>query len=490
MVANLSSCDLCPVGSFSTQNASLKCELCPVGTFANETGQSSCTLCPTGTVSTTIQSTKCRICPPGFFSNDSSIDCQSCAHGTYAPDRSMTTCLQCAIGSSTSGEASIFCDVCEPGFFREQHSKKCTSCLAGTYSDQVSATHCFECPAGSIAPIQGSSRCIACREGFFSNNASQECHQCVPGKYVPYANASDCLLCPAGSFSEDFGSTGCKYCTAGKVSPKEGMHLCSNCNTSQVAGRGERQCWTCDISAGLIPHQNQSYCKRCEIYEYILTSTLSCEVCPGGSFAIDAAFSKADCKNATEENRAEIELQREIRQRISVVELDNMVKSVGVLQSATFHAVSYDDNDNENIKLTLAVQSLPDRILEENDMPRIMQAIASLLNVAPSNVKLLSAQSQERTRRLFEISICSINARCLLDFEIRLNNDDNQPIINSNSSVTRETSGGSTSLSSSENNPMFIIIPVAVVAVLGIFLFCVLRQKNSRLENGKIFVQV
>lgn len=109
-------------GTFLNTNTGL-CQACPVGTFKVGTSTvTSCTMCPAGSFSPTTGSANCSNCSAGSFSSSpGSSSCTPCPAGTYST----------AVGASSSSTCN---NACAAGTYSLAGSSTCTSCPAGGYS--------------------------------------------------------------------------------------------------------------------------------------------------------------------------------------------------------------------------------------------------------------------------------------------------------------------------------------------------------------------
>lgn len=124
---------------------------------------SSCTVCPVGTFQSEAGKSYCTNCPPGRFRDalDPPNTCKACSAGRFAASSGQTSCDVCPAGRHSPGEAE----------------DKCTSCAAGTYSPAGSGV-CFECGDAYFSGFEAD-RCIGCPVGSrsypSSNNSVCEC---------------------------------------------------------------------------------------------------------------------------------------------------------------------------------------------------------------------------------------------------------------------------------------------------------------------------
>ena len=173
------------------------CEPCPAGTYILA-GQTTCQACPEGKFSTNqaaADPNACLLCEAGKYStttaNDEAGDCLACRAGTF---------------STATGAAS---------------ETACLDCLAGKYSSQVGATSCINCIAGKYAYSSSTGAtsdavCFECRAGKYSETlgakGSAACSDCPAGSTSPSGSGSSelCRRCPSEFFlARDFPADEC-----------------------------------------------------------------------------------------------------------------------------------------------------------------------------------------------------------------------------------------------------------------------------------------
>jgi hypothetical protein len=325
-VRGSSSCQPCPVGTFSGTNSSGTCSPCYPGTYNNDTaatachacaqgtfqiasgqvscvpcaagsytpassshGYSFCIACPIGTATSSLGSSSCQACSPGTFQNDTGTSvCQTCSAGTFTRTALSTTCAVCSAGKFAPPQSTT-CHSCGAGFFSaNDQSGTCTPCLMGT-SSFPSSSQCISCNAGSFAPTTGS-LCLLCPPGFYSNtlaatsciacpaayaalsSGSLACTKCPRGTYSDALNASTCAVCPVGMYTDPVGGTHCKTCTSGSV---------PSTNASLITGNmslADPNCFICPV--GTFSVMPAAVCTSCPTGLYSSAEASACLVCP------------------------------------------------------------------------------------------------------------------------------------------------------------------------------------------------------------------
>ena len=120
---------------------------CAAGTFSNATGFFICAACPVGSYST-AQATSCVLCEAGRYSATAARggQCLDCPPGAFSAGLGATECLHCAAGSVTnSSQAASHCVACLPGFFAAGSTTACAACSPGSFSNTSAASACLVC---------------------------------------------------------------------------------------------------------------------------------------------------------------------------------------------------------------------------------------------------------------------------------------------------------------------------------------------------------
>ena len=112
-VDNWGFCQQCQPGRYSSSPiASSFCSWCSPGYYAPFSGMSSCLLCPVGSYSQYTES---------YF-------CYDCEAGSYAPNPGMTACLFCELGKYQPNISSSYCAACEAGLCTNDYGTDCVNC--------------------------------------------------------------------------------------------------------------------------------------------------------------------------------------------------------------------------------------------------------------------------------------------------------------------------------------------------------------------------
>lgn len=151
-----SDCVPCASGSFFS-NTNNSCEVCPVGTYQSENGQLQCRSCPSIAGKPGITKIlggrspkECKErCPAGKYFDESSELCKSCGYGQYQPEEGQFSCKLCGLGKTTQkmdAVSELECrDECSSG--QELSSEGiCVPCKRGTFRTQGIHPACVSCP--------------------------------------------------------------------------------------------------------------------------------------------------------------------------------------------------------------------------------------------------------------------------------------------------------------------------------------------------------
>ena len=160
---------------------------CAPGTFPDPTVVS-CTPCAEGSVLASPVSsagvvTSCSLCPPGTFASGTGNKvCTPCAAGTYAPNAGSGSCSACSGASSAAG-AAMCAAACPAGTYSGADGS-CIACPAGTFSATAGAAtiaSCVACASASTFSPPGAAACAAtCPVGYYAAPPSSPsaCLQC------------------------------------------------------------------------------------------------------------------------------------------------------------------------------------------------------------------------------------------------------------------------------------------------------------------------
>jgi hypothetical protein len=246
--ADHKSCIPVKASYYSTGNGPQSCQQ---GRYSDTTGLTSCTLCPKGTYQNGNGQTACRPCTDmnsRYYSNNvGSTTCQQCSrYSNYYLVTSGSMNIDCiSAGSDESVPWSYYCgsscNACTSGKYTAQKRAQCTLCPAGSYctsptgyrTDESSNPYVIPCPVGTYsdsAGLSSLSQCKSCPVGEFSDKTGQSsCDDCAKGTYTTAAGSSSCEKCPAGTFGSSASSSVCSSCEKGKYNDKVGQGSCTPC---------------------------------------------------------------------------------------------------------------------------------------------------------------------------------------------------------------------------------------------------------------------
>ncbi|GMH93073.1 hypothetical protein TL16_g12530 [Triparma laevis f. inornata] len=239
-----SSCTTCPTGKYIQDDFKVDVAFhdsaddcadmsCPPGRYLSTTAKqgnqfdlSSCELCLIGTYKPLAGADACTSCDAGKYQKQQgSIACTDCAMGSYNADSGASSCVKCSAGKwskDVGADSDVGCIDCEAGLYSEAVGATamsvCTQCPAGKKSDAVgasAASTCTECTAGYFARKTGQTTCDACPMGSWSSGVGAvDCESCAYGKYsqTEISTSDDCLACPTGTYAGSLGSISCTTC--------------------------------------------------------------------------------------------------------------------------------------------------------------------------------------------------------------------------------------------------------------------------------------
>jgi hypothetical protein len=246
---NVSNCQACLQGSYSSMNGSSICQLCPAGTFSTviaATSASVCQACSSGNYSSSAGSSMCLTCPIGTYSQSGATNCTTCPSGTIANYIGASTCMACPAGFYSYNTS--MCQVCPLGSIASTSgSSTCTLCAAGTFA--INTTACLSCPQGTYSTGTGNGMCTACVVGTYSSQiaatSSATCIPCAQGTYSQ-AGASSCYNTCAGKSASDV--TVCSShgnCTAPNTCTCTSGYIGFNCETLTCFGVAQGNASVC-----------------------------------------------------------------------------------------------------------------------------------------------------------------------------------------------------------------------------------------------------
>ncbi|KAH8073869.1 hypothetical protein JL721_2415 [Aureococcus anophagefferens] len=242
---------------------------CPAGTVENAESAgvyyaATCDACPPGTYSEENAAT-CTACDAGRYSAAGAAACSSASAGSFVSSTGASAETPCAPGTySAAGEDA--CTACDAGFYAPAGSAACAACAPGTYSGAGRGA-CDACPPRSYAAESGAASCAVadagffapCPEGAFSGGGDVACEACAPGRFAgdeasplragPPAErptASSPSL-PARSLASP-GATAAGRCPAGRYSGAGALY-CELCAEGSTSDAGASTCAPVDAGS-------------------------------------------------------------------------------------------------------------------------------------------------------------------------------------------------------------------------------------------------
>jgi hypothetical protein len=196
-------CKACTAGTYVGLSGSTSCIGCNAGYFANVDGAESsavCMSCRTGSFSLPGAS-ECTLCPMGTYSfQNASSECSICSPGKFLP----------LVGANTSS----LCEPCGYGQYSSDAASTCLDCMFGTFSDRIASTSCRLCSSGRYTSFMGASSnesCASCELGKYVHSGRSQCSLCISSVYsqadtVPvYQERSDIVTCVISALSGSIG---------------------------------------------------------------------------------------------------------------------------------------------------------------------------------------------------------------------------------------------------------------------------------------------
>ena len=194
-------CEPCVAGKFRKYANLSTCELCPSGTFSGA-GASNCSRCPTNMYSSREDRPhKYMWCPNGYYSTDSSVEELTCK-----------VCSSCMGNESNHTACTNFQDAVCNSSLGSVSSGYSSPASANSSLQNLLFETCVFCPAGTISMYQtGSSSCVTCPVGFGNNGGGTACEECTAGTYSLHGI---CTECPNLTFQDKPGQPSCIAYTA------------------------------------------------------------------------------------------------------------------------------------------------------------------------------------------------------------------------------------------------------------------------------------
>lgn len=251
---NTDVCVSCPEG---TKSVGGTCEMCPVGSFSSFSGGTSCTACSSGTSTFTngaVNLGECTAtCKPGRFSASGLPPCQFCPQSTYSVNS--TFCQPCPAGYVTRQTGSVAAtdclQPCPVGYFNSQDGHgSCAPCPQNFYSDVAGSKSCKECSYSETTAGATSKTMTSCVEHKGCNATNNPCQN---GGICTFVNHDVTCQCPDGYNGQ--------FCQS-EVSPCASQP-CHNGGQCSVQGNT----YTCGCPTGASG-------ARCEIVAKLCTPTI------------------------------------------------------------------------------------------------------------------------------------------------------------------------------------------------------------------------
>lgn len=263
-------CEACEAGTFKAEVGNVNsCEECPAGTFQSAAGKTSCVACTlcdeqhwaVGGCNATHDTycAPCSACPAGKHT------AKACVHN--ASVNIDTVCAGCPANKTCYGGAIHACPAdkwlldesetctCRPGTFLSGGA--CTVCESDVYcvGDDVAQA----CPEGSASDPGSYQRTNCSCEEPLSAEGAPGSFECVATQCADRNMVGDACVCRDGYYLED--------------------GACAECPADSRCNGGVRR----DCGAGATSVAGSSIC-TCMSGWFHNTLTLTCEVCPAGSF--------------------------------------------------------------------------------------------------------------------------------------------------------------------------------------------------------------
>ncbi|XP_071958404.1 uncharacterized protein [Antedon mediterranea] len=235
---------LCPRGTFQSEEEQAECDICPLGKYCDPYELGNVTgvivpvdcipghFCPNGT-----EYAEQNKCPVGTYSNKTNLDnagkCTSCDAGWYCDEEGLTEPkAKCQAGFYCTLRAEepaptdgVTGDICPQGKYCEEGSITGEDCPIGRYGNQTGLRTATDCPL--------------CDPGWYCNSPGLEepfrfCsagHYCKLGATSPNpTNETFGYLCPVGHYCLE-GTPVPATCDAGTYNPLEGQDEADDCES-------------------------------------------------------------------------------------------------------------------------------------------------------------------------------------------------------------------------------------------------------------------
>jgi len=223
-----SACVPCPSGT-RFEEETMTCEKCPFGTYSTEEAQVECLVCPEvqGRLGVTqsegsTRMTDCKEqCTPGHYYDEITSLCLPCGIGKFQPESGKFSCNMCGVGMTTRIKDATSREECRPECPDGKELDlvgECQPCAAGTYRKKGVHLGCQRCRPGFTTRGQGSisySDCSLpiCAAGQYLNATINACTECNPGFYQPEEQQTECRPCPPNTSTKRAGAVSKDECT-------------------------------------------------------------------------------------------------------------------------------------------------------------------------------------------------------------------------------------------------------------------------------------
>jgi len=272
-MSKVEACDVCPIGTRTSDNSENKCLRCNPGSYNDQPEQEACKLCPPGThnphhLKTDIRD--CVKCGKGKYSGPASVECLSCPEGYYNDQVRQPECKPCVAGTYNRHKGKTRqndCLPCDKGQFSLSGSKECSLCPKGYYNDIIQQSRCTPCPLGTYANLEGQESCEKCSKGTYNDQEGR---------------GTSCIPCSIGSYSDTEGSSSCSSCKVGSYTNSEGQSFC--CGPGEYYAKGSDSCLDCNPLCKMCHGNSKNDCDACyEDIEHIVLDGNTCG-CKKGYF--------------------------------------------------------------------------------------------------------------------------------------------------------------------------------------------------------------
>lgn len=307
-----SSCQPCPLSTWSGITASVACQPCPENSASTVTGMTSvqgcvcdggyagdsgvCSLCPAGTYHATTTTT-CFDCLAGkYTASGGATSCVSCGLRANSDDgattclcdpaytRSGDLCMPCAAGSFKNSSGNQTCSPCASGHYSLSAADACSVCPADTYQDTEKSTGCKSCPPHSVS-LPGSTAAGDCRclPGFSSVDG--ECVACGYGEYKTTTANEACQTCATGYYTLAPGAAADSLCLLCTHDSYVSAGMCVQCVANAEADEGSASIGDCHCLPGFSGSaETGGSCEPCPQGHFkAINGDAACEECPPGS---------------------------------------------------------------------------------------------------------------------------------------------------------------------------------------------------------------